>query len=104
MPPVAVQKQHLLSLAETFPSCVRAYVIQGAALLRMDEVGISTAVPLVVEVHQRQLPGPVLEHHLHRTSAIPASPVTSVARCTNKQPAVPQHSNLNKLLEVLGRR
>lgn len=68
----------------------------------MDEVGVPTTFPLVEEVHQRQLPSPVLEHYLHRKSANAALSVTSVVKCACKQPAVSKHSNLSKLLEVFG--
>ena len=42
----------------------RTNVIQGAALLGMDQVGVAPAPPLIVQVHKRQLACPVLEHNL----------------------------------------
>lgn len=42
----------------------RTNVIQRAALLGVDQVGVAPAPPLVVQVYQRQLACPVLEHNL----------------------------------------
>ena len=58
----------------------RTNIIQRAALLRMDKVGVATAPPLIVQVHKRQLACPVLKHNLHGWQTVPMSPRPSLVQ------------------------